>query len=63
MLRRLTHLLTCRDATRLISRLQDERGSLAERWKLRLHLLACDACRRFSAQLHLLAETMRRYRS
>ena len=55
--------MACKEATRLLSRLQDERLSLAERCKLRLHLLACEACTRFEHQLELVREAMRRYRS
>jgi hypothetical protein len=60
---RLTYLISCQEATRLLSRLRDGRISFAERCKLRLHLLVCEACRRFKHQLELVREAMRRYRS
>jgi hypothetical protein len=64
MLHRVTHLLlSCKDAARLLSRVQDGEISLVERCKLQLHLLACEACRRFKGQLRLVREAMRRYRS
>jgi Putative zinc-finger len=53
----------CRDATRLLSRMQEGDVSLSDRIKVRLHLLACDACTRFERQLRFLAEAMRRYKS
>jgi hypothetical protein len=57
------HMLSCKDASRLISRMQDETLSPFKRWMLRLHLSACDGCTRFKAQLAILGDAMRRYRS
>jgi hypothetical protein len=62
MLHRLTHMLSCRDVTRMVSRMQDAPASLAERIKLRLHLLACDACTNFVRQMRVLRAAMRGYR-
>jgi hypothetical protein len=42
--------------------MQDRPLTPVERWKLKLHLSACDACRRFERQLVLLRDAMRRYR-
>ncbi len=47
-------MLSCRDATRLISRRLDEPLARRERWALRLHLLFCYWCRRFAAQVRVL---------
>jgi len=44
-------MLSCRQATRLLSDAQDRRLSTAERLQLRLHVLMCSACRRFGQQL------------
>ena len=64
MLRRaLGHLLMCKEATRLISRSQDAELSRFQAWRLRLHLAACDLCTRFDAQMRLLREAARRYRT
>lgn len=64
MLRRLIgHMLSCKDASRLISRMQDEELSTLRRWMLRMHLRACDGCTRFKAQLAFVREAMQRYRS
>jgi hypothetical protein len=43
--------------------MQDRRLASAKRWLVRLHLLFCDACRRFRRQLDVLREAMARYRS
>jgi hypothetical protein len=57
------HMLNCKEASKLVSRQLDERLSLVRRMELRLHLLFCDACRRFEQQAALLREAMQRYRS
>ena len=56
-------LLRCKDASRLISQMQDERLTPGQRGLVRLHLLFCDACRNFQRQLGVLREAMLRYRS
>lgn len=55
-------LLDCKDATRLISRELDGPLPLGRRLRLRLHLLWCDACRRFARQAVFLRLAMERYR-
>ena len=62
-LHRLTHMVTCKDASRLLSQAEDRRLTLIERIKLRVHLAVCDACSRFSVQLAFMRRTMRRYRT
>lgn len=44
-------MLTCKQASQLISQSLDRPLSLAERLKLRIHLFICDACTRFNQQL------------
>jgi len=61
--RPITHMISCKDASRLLSKLQDGQISWFDRMKLRLHLTACDACRRFERQLKFLRAAMQRYRS
>jgi hypothetical protein len=56
-------MLSCKDATRLLSQAEDRRLSYAERVKLRLHLMACVACSRFSRQLALMRDALSRYRT
>ena len=55
-------LIRCKDASRLISQMQDQRLTPGKRWLVRLHLLFCDACRHFERQLAVLREAMLRYR-
>lgn len=45
---------TCRDITALVSRAMDARLPLRERWRVRLHLVVCVACRRFERQVLML---------
>ena len=63
VLRRLTHMISCKEATRLLSQAQDRPLSVAERVKLRLHLAVCVACTRFSRQLALMRAALARYRT
>lgn len=63
MIRRLTHMLSCREATRLLSQREDRRLSYGERIKLRLHLWVCTACTRFSRQLAFLRQGVSRFRT
>ena len=57
------HVLSCKNASRLISRMQDEELPAPRRWMLRMHLRACDGCTRFKSHLTFLREAMQRYRS
>jgi hypothetical protein len=63
MFHRLTHMLSCKEATRLMSQAQDRSLGLGERVKLRLHLAACAACSRFSRQMTLMRDALTRYRT
>jgi Putative zinc-finger len=58
----LGHLISCRQATRLVSQLQERDLHGVERVLLRLHLAWCVACARFDAQMHFLRQAMQRYR-
>ena len=53
-------MLTCKDASRLISEGQERQLRLSERWGLRLHLWLCVNCRRFERQIHVLRRALRR---
>ncbi|HYT98325.1 MAG TPA: zf-HC2 domain-containing protein [Casimicrobiaceae bacterium] len=59
----LGHLLSCKDATRVVSQGQDRPLSAFERWKLRMHLAVCEKCTRFERQLRFMREALRKYRS
>ena len=63
MLRRLTHMLSCKEVTRLLSQAQDRQLALGERVKLRLHLVVCTACTRFERQLAFMRTALSRYRT
>ena len=63
MFHTLTHMLSCKEATRLLSQAQDRPLGYSERIKLRLHLAACIACTRFSRQLAFMREAISRYRA
>jgi predicted anti-sigma-YlaC factor YlaD len=47
-------MLTCKEASRLVSEGQDRKLALRERLGLRLHLWMCTHCRRFEQQIRLL---------
>jgi hypothetical protein len=63
MLHRLLHVISCKEASRLLSQAQDRELLWGERVKLRLHLALCDMCTRFSAQLRVMRRAMERYRA
>ena len=59
---RLTHFISCKEASLLLSEAEDRPLTLVEHVKLRWHLTLCDACTRFSQHLAFLRVAMRRYR-
>ena len=54
-------MLSCRQATELMSQEQDRRLSLAERLGLRLHVLICAACGNYRRQMGILRDACRRF--
>jgi hypothetical protein len=58
----LAQLISCKDASRALSRLQDGNVSLPLYLRIRVHLLWCAACKRFEQQLRFLHRAMQRYR-
>ncbi|MBM3342453.1 MAG: zf-HC2 domain-containing protein [Betaproteobacteria bacterium] len=52
--------LTCKQAAALLSQGLDRKLSPWERTRLRLHLLACDACRNFVKQIEFIRRAIRR---
>jgi hypothetical protein len=54
-------MLTCKDATQLISRSMDASLPIVQRIRLRLHLLICEWCARYERQLFLIRETLRHF--
>jgi len=61
-MRKLGRLISCKDASRAISQMQDGNVSLPLYLRIRLHLIWCEACKRFEQQMRFLREAMRRYR-
>lgn len=51
------HMLTCRQASEMVSQSLDRPLTRRERWSLKAHLLMCAACSRFRRQL-VLVQTM-----
>ena len=52
-------LLTCKEATSLVSQGLDRRLGVLERVSLRLHLFVCDGCSRVARQLPFLRKALR----
>ena len=52
--------ISCKEASRLMSRAMEQELSFWERARLRLHLAVCDACRNFGRQLALLRRAVGR---
>ncbi len=53
---------TCKHTAELLSQGQDRSLSLAEKFRLRLHLLLCDGCRNFNRQLAFMRAALHQYR-
>ncbi len=54
-------MLSCKEATRLISESQERKLSLLETVPLRFHLMMCTGCHNFSKQIRFLREAMRAF--
>jgi len=55
-------MLNCKNASKLVSESLDRKLSFFERWQLKFHLLICDACNGFNAQLHQLRAMLNKMR-
>jgi hypothetical protein len=53
-------IISCREATRLVSQRLDRRLPFGRRLALRVHLLICDGCSNFSKQVLFLRKAMKR---
>lgn len=53
-------MLTCKQASQIISQSLDNPLSWSDRVKLKFHLFICDACTRFSQQLRLIKDAVLR---
>jgi hypothetical protein len=59
-MRALLRLLTCKEATVLVSQRHDRKLTLWERCTLKLHLSICEACRRFVKQTDFIRRALKR---
>lgn len=55
-------MMNCREVTRLCSEERERALTLAERIRLRMHLMRCDGCSNFRRQMDFLRHVVRRYR-
>lgn len=56
-------MLSCHNATQLLSEAQERKLGLGERVSLKIHLVICDGCRNFGNQMHSLRKIARIYAS
>lgn len=54
-------MLSCREATQLLSEARDRELGFKEKLSLRFHTLMCRACANFGTQMTLLGEFSRRF--
>lgn len=52
-------MLMCKQVSHLVSEAMDRPLSFRERFGVRTHLLMCDGCRHFAAQMKFLRDAMR----
>lgn len=58
---KLPFMLSCHDATALMSKGRDEQLTLSERARMRMHASMCSACGNFEHQLIVLGDTAKAY--
>lgn len=56
-------MLTCRQATALMSQEHDRDLTRSERWALRLHVWMCRGCAEFRRQMQVLSQACGRFRA
>ncbi|EOR07694.1 zf-HC2 domain-containing protein [Acinetobacter genomosp. 15BJ] len=56
-------MLTCRQATELLSEKQDRSLFLREQSNLQLHLLACRSCRRYGKHMKTLSVLSKQFKN
>lgn len=54
-------MMSCKQATRLISESQDRQLGMRERIFLKIHTLMCSACQNFGQHMHTLRQAMRSF--
>lgn len=55
-------MLTCRQATQLLSEQQDRQLVFKEQSALQLHVMMCRSCRRFGKQMKILSQLTKEYK-
>ena len=60
--RAIGHMVSCKEASRLLSQDQERPMPWWGRVRVRWHLAVCSMCRAFERQLRFIDEAMRRYR-
>ena len=55
-------MLTCRQATQLLSEKQDRQLLLKEQSGLQFHLMLCRSCRRFGKKMKTISELSKAYK-
>lgn len=56
-------MLTCKQASKLVSQSLDRPLTWSEKLQLKLHLLICNPCTQFKRQLNMLRTALRRIRN
>ena len=54
-------MLSCKEASRLLSEAMDRKLSLGEHLQLKFHLAMCEGCRNFGRQMNFLRFACHRY--
>lgn len=54
-------MMSCQQATRLISESQDRALSMSEKLSLKMHVMMCVGCKNFSLQVPFLSKAMKAY--
>ena len=54
-------MLTCKQVSELVSHSMDRRLGWVERWRLAVHLKACEGCRNFQKQITFLRMAFRNH--
>jgi hypothetical protein len=52
-------MLSCKDASQIISQSLERKLTTRERFNLKLHLLICKYCKRFSQQIHSISVALK----
>ncbi|MCF8200290.1 MAG: zf-HC2 domain-containing protein [Sulfuritalea sp.] len=56
-------MMSCKQATELMSQEQDRQLTFFERINLRIHVLICDACNNYRQQMSVLRDACKRFGS